>query len=48
MKIEVDSINKKLVITELPDADIRITPSVEIQSLDDSFLIEFQKRTLKM
>lgn len=47
MKMEVDSINKKLVITELPDADIRIMPSVEIQSMDDSFSTEFPKKTLK-
>lgn len=38
MQMEVDSANKKLIIKSLPPADIRITPSVEIQSLDDSFL----------
>uniref|UniRef100_A0AAU6WJI4 Auto-transporter adhesin head GIN domain-containing protein n=1 Tax=Chryseobacterium endophyticum TaxID=1854762 RepID=A0AAU6WJI4_9FLAO len=47
MKIKVDSINKKLLITELPDADIRITPSVEIQSVDDSFLTGSLRKTLK-
>lgn len=47
MKIEVDSINKKLVITELPDADIRITPSVEIQSLDDSFINRISEKDIK-
>ncbi|KAB1232388.1 DUF4230 domain-containing protein [Chryseobacterium sp. KBW03] len=47
MKIEVDSINKKLVITELPDADIRITPSVEIQSLDDSFFNRIEEKDIK-
>jgi len=47
MKIEVDSINKKLVITELPDAEIRITPSVEIQSLDDSFFNRISERDIK-
>ncbi|MGN7864058.1 DUF4230 domain-containing protein [Chryseobacterium sp.] len=47
MKIEVDSINKKLVITELPDADIRITPSVEIQSLDDSFVNRISEKDIK-
>lgn len=47
MKIEVDSINKKLVITELPDADIRITPSVEIQSLDDSFFNRISEKDIK-
>lgn len=38
LQMEVDSANKKLIIKSLPPADIRITPSVEIQSLDDSFL----------
>lgn len=47
MKIEVDSIKKKLVITELPDADIRITPSVEIQSLDDSFFNRISEKDIK-
>lgn len=47
MKIEVDSINKKLIITELPDANIRITPSVEIQSMDDSFFNRISERDIK-
>ena len=47
MKIEVDSINKKLIITELPNADIRITPSVEIQSLDDSFINRISEQDIK-
>jgi hypothetical protein len=47
MKIKVDSINKKLVITELPDADIRITPSVEIQSMDDSFFNRISEKDIK-
>ncbi|ROH99719.1 DUF4230 domain-containing protein [Chryseobacterium daecheongense] len=47
MKMEVDSINKKLIITELPDADIRITPSVEIQSLDDSFFNRVSEKDIK-
>lgn len=44
MKLEVDSVNKKLIIRELPNADIRITPSVEIQSLDDSFFDRFKEK----
>lgn len=44
MKIDVDSVNKKLIIKELPNADIRITPSVEIQSLDDSFFNRFDEK----
>ncbi|WP_425551475.1 DUF4230 domain-containing protein [Chryseobacterium mucoviscidosis] len=47
MKMEVDSINKKLVITELPDADIRIMPSVEIQSMDDSFFNRISEKDIK-
>ena len=48
MKIEVDSVNKKLMITALPDADIRITPSVEIQSVDDSFFNRISEKDIKM
>ncbi len=47
MKIEVDSINKKLVISELPNAEIRITPSVEIQSMDDSFFNRISEKDIK-
>lgn len=47
MKMKVDSINKKLIITELPDADIRITPSVEIQSMDDSFFNRISEKDIK-
>ena len=47
MKIEVDSINKKLIINELPDANIRITPSVEIQSMDDSFFNRISGKDIK-
>lgn len=37
MKLKVDSASRELIIEELPNADIKITPSVEIQSMDDSF-----------
>lgn len=47
MKIEVDSVNKKLIITELPNADIKITPSVEIQSMDDSFFNRINEKDIK-
>lgn len=47
MKIEVDSISKKLVIQELPPAEIRIIPSVEIQSMDDSFFDRFTEKDLQ-
>ncbi len=44
MKIKVDSINKKLILEELPNAEIRIIPSVEIQSMDDSFFNRFSDK----
>ncbi|WP_326987167.1 DUF4230 domain-containing protein [Chryseobacterium sp. MP_3.2] len=47
MKLDVDSINKKLIIKELPTADIKIRPSVEIQSLDDSFFDRFEEKDFK-
>lgn len=47
MKIKVDSVNKKLIITDLPEAEIKITPSVEIQSLDDSFINRISEEDIK-
>ncbi|MEC5394301.1 DUF4230 domain-containing protein [Bergeyella sp. RCAD1439] len=47
MKIQVDSLNKKLVITELPTPEIKITPSVEIQSMDDSFFNRIDENDLR-
>lgn len=47
MKLEVDSANKKLIIKELPNAEIRIIPSVEIQSMDDSFIDRFTEKDLQ-
>lgn len=47
MKLDVDSVNKKLIIRELPNADIKITPSVEIQNMDDSFFDRFNENDLK-
>lgn len=47
MKLEVDSVNKKLIIQELPNADIRITPVVEIQSIDDSFFNRIDDEQIK-
>jgi hypothetical protein len=47
MKLEVDSVNRKVIIRELPAADIRIIPSVEIQSMDDSFLDRFNEKDLQ-
>lgn len=47
MKLEVDSIGKKLIISELPNAEIKIIPSVEIQSMDDSFLNRISEQDIK-
>ena len=47
MKIDVDSIDKQLIINELPNADIRIIPNVEIQSVDDSFINRFNDEDIK-
>lgn len=47
MKIDVDSVNKKLIVTQLPDPQIRIIPSVEIQSMDDSFFNRFNENDIK-
>lgn len=47
MKIKVDSVNKKLIITDLPDAEVKITPSVEIQALDDSFFNRISEKDIK-
>lgn len=37
MKVQVDTINKKLIIEELPEPQITIRPAVEIRGMDDSF-----------
>ena len=47
MKLEVDSVNKKLLIKSLPNAQIRITPSVEITNIDDSFLNRINDTQIK-
>ncbi len=47
MVLEVDSVNRKLIIKELPSPEIRIMPSVEIQSMDDSFLNRIKEDQIK-
>ena len=47
MKIEVDSINRKVILEELPAPEIRIIPSVEIQSMDDSFFNRINENDIK-
>jgi hypothetical protein len=47
MKIDVDTINKKLIIRELPNPVIKVTPSVEIQAMDDSFINRISEKDIK-
>lgn len=47
MKLKVDSVNRRLIIEELPAADIRILPSVEIQTMDDSFFNRIKEDQIK-
>lgn len=47
MKVEVDSTDKKLIIKELPVADIKIFTDAEISSLDDSFFDRFTEEDFK-
>ncbi len=47
MKIDVDSVNHKLILQELPQPQVRIIPSVEIQSMDDSFIDRFDESDIK-
>ncbi len=47
MKLEVDSTHKKLIIKELPQPEIRVTPNVEIKSMDDSFFNRINEAQIK-
>jgi len=47
MKIEVDSIDKKLIIKELPKAEIQIFPEANIHFMDDYILNRYDGATLK-
>lgn len=47
MKLDVDSTAKKIIIRELPNPEIKITPSVEIQSVDDSFFNRMNENDIK-
>lgn len=47
MKIEVDSIGKNLIIKEIPSPTVRITPNVEIHSIDDSFFNRIGDKEIK-
>lgn len=43
MKIEVDTINKKLVIDELPQPEIKVFPDVKIHFMDDYAVNRFSQ-----
>lgn len=47
MKIDIDSVNKKLIIKNLPEPEIKINPNVEIQSMDDSFFNRIDEDQIK-
>ena len=46
LKIEVDSTNKKLIIKEIPEAEIKIYPDVKIHFMDDYAVNRFSKADL--
>ncbi|MDE5489719.1 DUF4230 domain-containing protein [Elizabethkingia meningoseptica] len=46
MKIDVDTVNKKLVITELPRAEIKIYPDVKIHFMDDYAINRFDQKSI--
>lgn len=47
MQLKVDSTNRQLIIEVLPQAEIKITPSVEITSMDDSFFNRIEQKDLQ-
>ncbi|MHA6698031.1 DUF4230 domain-containing protein [Chryseobacterium sp. A301] len=47
LKVEVDSTNRTLTILAIPDPEIRIIPSVEISSVDDSFFNRIEQKDLQ-
>ncbi|MDO4764067.1 MAG: DUF4230 domain-containing protein [Flavobacteriaceae bacterium] len=46
LKIEIDSTNKKLVIKEIPKAEINIYPDIKIHFMDDYAVNRFSKSDL--
>ncbi|MGC4129605.1 MAG: DUF4230 domain-containing protein [Bergeyella sp.] len=47
MQLDVDSTAKKLIIKSLPEPEIRVTPNVEIKSMDDSFFNRIDEAQIK-
>lgn len=46
LKIDVDSTQKKLIIKEIPEAEIKIYPDVKIHFMDDYAVNRFKKQDL--
>lgn len=46
MKIDIDSINKKLIIKELPNPEIKIYPDVKIHFMDDYAVNRFDQKDI--
>lgn len=46
MKIEVDSVNKKINIISLPEPELNVFPNVEIYSMEESVFNSFSKADL--
>ena len=46
MKIDVDTVNKKLIINELPQPEIKIFPDVKIHFMDDYAINRFTQKDI--
>ncbi len=46
MKIDVDTVNKKLIIDELPQPEIKIFPDVKIHFMDDYAVNRFKQKDI--
>lgn len=46
LKINIDSINKRLIIKEIPNAEIKVFPETKIHFMDDSIVNKFSKEEL--
>lgn len=46
IKIKIDSVNKKLIVQEIPEAEISIYPDIKIHFMDDYIVNRFSKTDL--
>ena len=46
MKIDVDTVNKKVIINELPQPEIKIFPDVKIHFMDDYAINRFTQKDI--